>query len=133
MARVRTIAVLLTLSASSAVAQPVPPASAPPPPAAAPPPVTVAPVAPAPATVVAPPEEAPPVQVIAPPPIAVPKKDMTWHECTSRVFGDATVPAVPGVILDCSDYDADLDSLGGSAGTVSIGVVRARLATTPAD
>ncbi len=68
-----------------------------------------------------------------PPPIAVPKKDMTWHECTSRVFGDATVPAVPGVILDCSDYDADLDSLGGSAGTVSIGVVRARLATTPSD
>ncbi|MUL65766.1 alpha/beta hydrolase [Mycobacterium sp. CBMA 234] len=68
-----------------------------------------------------------------PAPIAAPKKDLSWHECTSRVFGDAAVPAVPGVTLDCSDYDADLDSLGGSAGTVSIGVVRARLAGTPAD
>ena len=45
-----------------------------------------------------------------PPPIAVPKKDMTWHECTSRVFGDATVPAV----LNSHFFDglsARLDSL----------------------
>ena len=29
-----------------------------------------------------------------PPPIAAPKKDLTWHDCTSRVFSEATVPAV---------------------------------------
>ncbi|MBV9319474.1 MAG: alpha/beta hydrolase, partial [Mycobacterium sp.] len=27
-----------------------------------------------------------------PPPIAAPKNDLSWHDCTSRVFADAAVP-----------------------------------------
>ncbi|MGH3596795.1 MAG: alpha/beta fold hydrolase, partial [Mycobacterium sp.] len=43
------------------------------------------------------------------------------------------VPAAPGVKLDCASYDADLDPVNGAAGTLSIGVVRARSVQTPSD
>lgn len=68
-----------------------------------------------------------------PPPIAAPKNDLSWRDCTARVFGDAAVPAAPGVKLDCANYDADLDPVNGSSGTLSIGVVRARSVQTPDD
>ncbi|MGH3969119.1 MAG: alpha/beta hydrolase, partial [Mycobacterium sp.] len=41
--------------------------------------------------------------------------------------------AAPGIKLDCASYDADLDPVNGTAGTLSIGVVRARSTLTPAD
>ncbi|MDI3314475.1 MAG: alpha/beta hydrolase [Mycobacterium sp.] len=66
-----------------------------------------------------------------PPPIAAPKNDLSWRDCTSRVFGGAAVPVAPGVHLDCASYDADLDPANGAAGTLSIGVVRARSDQTP--
>ncbi|MCV7278644.1 alpha/beta fold hydrolase [Mycolicibacterium flavescens] len=68
-----------------------------------------------------------------PPPIEAPKNDLSWRECTSRVFADASVPAPAGVTLDCASYDADLDPIGGASGSVSIGVVRARGPQTPED
>jgi pimeloyl-ACP methyl ester carboxylesterase len=68
-----------------------------------------------------------------PPPIGAPKNDLSWRDCTSREFGDAAVPAAPGVKLDCASYDADLDPVNGAAGTLSIGVVRARSPQTPSD
>jgi pimeloyl-ACP methyl ester carboxylesterase len=68
-----------------------------------------------------------------PPPIAAPKNDLSWHDCTSRVFTDAAVPAAPGVQLDCATYDADLDPVNGGSGTLTIGVVRARSSKTPRD
>ncbi|HEU4362999.1 MAG TPA: alpha/beta fold hydrolase [Mycobacterium sp.] len=68
-----------------------------------------------------------------PAPIAAPKNKLPWHDCTSRVFGDAGVPATPGVQLDCASYDADVDPLGGGSAMVSIGVVRARSVQTPGD
>ncbi|MET0451006.1 MAG: alpha/beta hydrolase [Mycobacterium sp.] len=68
-----------------------------------------------------------------PGPIQAPKNDLSWRDCTARVFGQAAIPAVPGVTLDCASYDADLDSLNGASGTLTIGVVRARSAATPAD
>ncbi|KUI42697.1 protease [Mycobacterium sp. IS-1590] len=68
-----------------------------------------------------------------PPAIEAPKNDLAWRDCTSRVFSDAAVPAVPGVTLDCATYDADLDPINGASGSVSIGVVRARGAQTPDD
>jgi pimeloyl-ACP methyl ester carboxylesterase len=68
-----------------------------------------------------------------PPPIAAPKNDLSWHDCTSKVFTDAAVPAAPGVQLDCATYDADLDPVNGGAGTLTIGVVRARSNQTPPD
>jgi pimeloyl-ACP methyl ester carboxylesterase len=66
-----------------------------------------------------------------PPPVAAPKDDLAWQDCTSKVFGDAGVPAPPGVTLDCATYDADLDPVNGATGTVSIGAVRARSPETP--
>lgn len=68
-----------------------------------------------------------------PPPIAAPKNDLAWHDCTSKVFADAAVPPAAGVRLDCANYDADLDPVNGGAGTLSIGVVRARADQTPQD
>ncbi|UQX10111.1 alpha/beta hydrolase [Candidatus Mycobacterium methanotrophicum] len=68
-----------------------------------------------------------------PPPIAAPKNDLSWHNCTSKEFIDAAVPAAPGVKLDCASYDADLDPVNGAAGTLSIGVVRATSVKTPHD
>ncbi|OCB36602.1 protease [Mycobacterium malmoense] len=68
-----------------------------------------------------------------PPPLAAPKNDLPWHDCTSRVFGDAAVPPATGVRLDCANYDADLDPVNGGTGTVSVGVVRARSDKTPRD
>ncbi|HEY9304161.1 MAG TPA: alpha/beta fold hydrolase [Mycobacterium sp.] len=68
-----------------------------------------------------------------PPPIAAPKNDLSWHDCTSKEFSDAAVPAAPGVKLDCASYDADLDPVNGAAGTLSIGVVRATSVKTPHD
>ncbi|MBV9350933.1 MAG: alpha/beta hydrolase [Mycobacterium sp.] len=68
-----------------------------------------------------------------PPPIAAPKNDLSWHDCTSRVFADAAVPGAPGVKLDCTTYDADLDPVNGASGTLSIGAVRARSQQTPPD
>ena len=67
------------------------------------------------------------------PPIEAPKNDLSWRDCTSRVFSDAAVQPIPGVTLDCASYDADLDSINGATGTVSIGVVRARSVQTPPD
>jgi pimeloyl-ACP methyl ester carboxylesterase len=68
-----------------------------------------------------------------PPPIEAPKNDLSWRDCTSRVFSDAAVAPLPGVTLDCASYDADLDSINGATGTVSIGVVRAKGPQTPQD
>ncbi|GAB3234583.1 alpha/beta hydrolase [Mycolicibacterium hippocampi] len=68
-----------------------------------------------------------------PPGIEAPKNELSWRECTSRLFSDAELDPVPGVSLECASYDADLDPINGATGTVSIGVVRARSAQTPAD
>jgi pimeloyl-ACP methyl ester carboxylesterase len=68
-----------------------------------------------------------------PQPIEAPKQDLSWRDCTSRLFSDAAVPPLPGVKLDCASYDADLDPINGATGTVSIGVVRARSVQTPQD
>jgi pimeloyl-ACP methyl ester carboxylesterase len=68
-----------------------------------------------------------------PPQIEAPKNELAWKECTSKVFGDAALPAPAGITLDCATYDADLDSISGASGSLSIGVVRAKSAQTPAD
>lgn len=68
-----------------------------------------------------------------PPPLAEPKNDLSWHDCTSRVYSNAGIPAAPGVKLECASYDTDLDPLVGGSTAVSIGVVRARSNQTPSD
>jgi pimeloyl-ACP methyl ester carboxylesterase len=68
-----------------------------------------------------------------PPAWEAPKNELEWRDCTARVFSGASVTPVPGVNLDCATYDADLDSISGATGTVSIGVVRATSTATPRD
>jgi pimeloyl-ACP methyl ester carboxylesterase len=68
-----------------------------------------------------------------PPRVEAPKNDLAWKDCTSKVFSDAGATAPVGVTLDCATYDADLDSINGATGTLSIGVVRARSPQTPPD
>ena len=68
-----------------------------------------------------------------PPAIEAPKNDLSWRNCTSQVFSDSATQPLPGVTLDCATYDADLDSINGATGSISIGVVRARSAETPDD
>jgi len=68
-----------------------------------------------------------------PPAITAPKNDLSWSDCTSALFGGAGTPAPPGVILECAEYDADLDPVAGATGTLSIGAVRARSVQTPPD
>ncbi len=65
--------------------------------------------------------------------ISAPKNDLVWRDCTGRMFGDAGTQPLPGVMLDCADYDADLDPVAGATGTLTIGVVRARSVQTPPD
>ncbi|MBW0018389.1 MAG: alpha/beta fold hydrolase [Mycobacterium sp.] len=68
-----------------------------------------------------------------PPAIAAPKNELSWRDCTAKVFGNAAVPAAPGVKLECASYDSDLDPINGGSGTISIGVVRATSSQTPKD
>lgn len=68
-----------------------------------------------------------------PPPIEAPKNDLSWRNCTSEVFSDSGTQPLPGITLDCASYDADLDSINGASGSISIGVVRARSVQTPED
>ena len=75
----------------------------------------------------------PPPPPQGPPPIEAPKNDLSWRDCTSRVFTEANVEPIPGVTLDCATYDADLDPIKGATGSISIGVVRATSTDTPDD
>ena len=68
-----------------------------------------------------------------PTPLEAPKNDLSWEDCTSRVFRTAAVPPIPGVTLECADYEADLDPISGATGTINIGVVKAQSTATPSD
>ena len=63
--------------------------------------------------------------------VLTPKNDLVWHDCTAKATGDAGVPPMPGVIFECAEYDADLDSVSGATGTLNIGAMRARSVQTP--
>ena len=65
--------------------------------------------------------------------IIAPRNDLVWKDCTGQGFRDAGAPPIPGVVLECATYDADLDSVSGATGTLTIGVVRARSVQTPPD
>lgn len=77
----------------------------------------------------APTTEAPP----GPAPIEVPQNELSWRDCSSQQFQAAGLPVAPGITLECASFDADLDSINGANGTISVGVVRATSQDTPAD
>ncbi|MGA9376184.1 MAG: alpha/beta fold hydrolase, partial [Mycobacterium sp.] len=81
------------------------------------------------------PQGAPPPtsEASGPPELEAPKNDLSWTDCTSRVFSEAAVPVMPGITLDCAAYDADLDAVKGANGSINIGVVRATSVDTPKD
>lgn len=66
-----------------------------------------------------------------PPALVAPKNDLAWSDCTGQVFGDAGSAPIPGVVLECANFDVDLDPISGATGTLSIGAVRARSVQTP--
>jgi pimeloyl-ACP methyl ester carboxylesterase len=68
-----------------------------------------------------------------PPALSAPKNDLVWKDCTGKGFGDAGAKPIPGISLECAEYDADLDPVAGATGTITIGVMRARSAQTPPD
>jgi pimeloyl-ACP methyl ester carboxylesterase len=68
-----------------------------------------------------------------PPRIVAPKNDLSWHDCTSKLFSGVAMAPPGGVTLDCATFDADLDPINNANGTVTIGVVRARSPQTPPD
>ncbi|GFG49485.1 alpha/beta hydrolase [Mycolicibacterium agri] len=76
-------------------------------------------------------QPAPEPKADGPPAVESPKNDLSWRNCTSQIFSESAVDPLPGVILDCASYDADLDPIAGATGSVSIGVVRARSVQTP--
>jgi pimeloyl-ACP methyl ester carboxylesterase len=75
----------------------------------------------------------PPPPPNGPPPIAAPKNDLSWRDCTSRLFSEVSTAPPVGVTLECASFDADLDPINNATGTVTIGVVRARSQQTPPD
>ena len=70
-------------------------------------------------------------QPAGPPAIEAPKNDLSWRDCTGRMFASASVQPLPGVKLDCASYDADLDPINGASGTVSIGAAIGAMIPTP--
>ena len=68
-----------------------------------------------------------------PPALVAPTNDLPWKDCTAKAFGDAGAKPLPGVSLECAEYDADLDPVAGATGTITIGAMRARSAQTPPD
>ena len=66
-----------------------------------------------------------------PPELAAPKNELPWSDCSGQVYGEAGTAPIPGVILECADFDVDLDPVSGATGTLSIGAVRARSVQTP--
>lgn len=67
------------------------------------------------------------------PEFVAPKSDLVWKDCSAKGFGDAGAKPMPGVSLECAEYEADLDPVAGATGTLTIGAMRARSAQTPAD
>ncbi|WP_157083892.1 alpha/beta fold hydrolase [Millisia brevis] len=73
---------------------------------------------------------------VEPPPAPeVPIVDLSYVDCTSMLITQWSLPAPPaGVTLECSSYQAPMDPTDPALPTeVSVGVVRATSAATPAD
>jgi pimeloyl-ACP methyl ester carboxylesterase len=70
----------------------------------------------------------------APPTLDVPAKDLNWTECaadTRERFGTAAFPA--GITVECAGFDTSVTPGTQSIDTVTVSVVRAKSANTPAD
>src|SRR5256885_12531785 len=55
-----------------------------------------------------------------PPPIEAPKNDLSWRDCTSRVFSDAAGQPLPAATLAIARYDAELAPANGATWTARL-------------
>ncbi|KAA0023428.1 alpha/beta hydrolase [Antrihabitans cavernicola] len=68
------------------------------------------------------------------PALAKPKGDLAWRDCTRTTLDSLGLGAGPnGLILECADFPAPVDSSGAIYGTFNVGALRARLPQTPLD
>lgn len=68
------------------------------------------------------------------PQLQVPVTDLAWTDCTQSTLGRyGFVPRTPGLVLECADFEAPVDASGQMFGSFSVGAMRAKLASTPAD
>jgi pimeloyl-ACP methyl ester carboxylesterase len=69
-----------------------------------------------------------------PPAIGVPRSDLAWTDCTRQTLDQLGLGAGPaGLVLECAQFTAPIDITGAVYGTTTVGALRARLATTPAN
>ncbi|MBO0853333.1 MAG: alpha/beta hydrolase [Nocardia sp.] len=69
-----------------------------------------------------------------PPQAQKPKHDLAWHDCAAPTFGRLGFGAPPpGVIFECADFTAPIDTAGTVMGSFRTAAVRARTAQTPPD
>ncbi|MDJ0395470.1 alpha/beta fold hydrolase [Rhodococcus sp. G-MC3] len=68
------------------------------------------------------------------PDLQVPVTDLPWSDCTGTTLNNYGLTArSPGLILECSDFEAPVDASGQMFGSFSVGAMRARFDRTPAD
>ncbi|MFD6354180.1 alpha/beta hydrolase [Nocardia tengchongensis] len=69
-----------------------------------------------------------------PPAPEVPKVELQWKDCTTPTFNLLSLGAPPqGLVLECAEYPAQIDTGGNVAGMFKNAVVRARYDRTPKD
>lgn len=79
-----------------------------------------------------PPAASPPPAPDPATPPEVPRAALDWQDCTDTTRTRLALPAGPdGLVLECTTLDAPVDA--DLVGTVELGLLRARLPTTPAD
>ncbi|WP_328397271.1 alpha/beta hydrolase [Nocardia sp. NBC_00416] len=73
-------------------------------------------------------------QVPPPPAAEVPKKELSWRDCTKETFDQAGLgPGPAGLVLECADFSTPIDSAGSVLGNFRAAAVRARTPQTPPD
>ncbi|NMN94027.1 alpha/beta hydrolase [Antrihabitans stalactiti] len=67
------------------------------------------------------------------PALETPKGDLEWRDCKALLNLYGLGPGPDGLVLQCAEFNAPVESNGSVYGSVAIGVLRAKLANTPAD
>ena len=66
--------------------------------------------------------------------LEVPSTDLAWNDCTQTTLDSFGLTSrTPGLILECTAFEAPVDASGEMFGSFTVGVMRAKLNTTPDD
>lgn len=67
-----------------------------------------------------------------PPELEVPRTDLAWNDCTQTTLDTYDLTSrTPGLILECTAFEAPVDASGELFGSFTVGVMRAKLGSTP--